>query len=578
MLSVLSGLFLLLFKLIILYRIVPKIMTLRYNVSGLVLLFIFLISGGKGASQNINQKVQTLRIDSSIIMKDGVKLTYFIEGKGSPVIVVSDGELLANVISQELRKNFKFIFINGRMNVADPGDTSKITIDLLADDVEQVRKRLNLGKVILFGHSVSGLIAFEYARKYPQFTSRVIMNASPPFTGKILQTFSNTYWESIASKDRKNALAKNWRNVSGDSLDNAGTSEAGKLRYILDGPKCFYNYNFRADSLLKNSYWNMNVWNRIFSKLINGYDIGKGKTVNAPVFISLGRYDFMCPHMTWNDFKSIIPNLSFFLFENSGHYPLLEEEELFNKELLEWCRATSINSKSRRTNVQPLTSNSLRERSGLDMNIGVGFKNIPMVTSTTGEESTLSFGGGLGMGLTYGHVISRHLDVEGNIVWQFSELSPSLSDVEISFERWILTLTPSFVIPIRGGEVWRLRIGAGPDFYFGSRLVDETISPAGIPKEIWTYSNKIGYHVSAIFEFNLSRYCSMDFGLKGYNVTHKINDGSNNKPVVDDVKNPNGSGIDFVLGFLYNFSFQRGSRPQSAKEVYRNLRAGFKSH
>jgi pimeloyl-ACP methyl ester carboxylesterase len=44
--------------------------------------------------------------------------------------------------------------------------------------------------------------------------------------------------------------------------------------------------------------------------------------------------------MAWNDFKNKIPDLSFHVFEKSGHYALYEEAEQFNNELITWFENT----------------------------------------------------------------------------------------------------------------------------------------------------------------------------------------------------------------------------------------------
>ena len=313
---------------------------MKTSIFTLMLIILCFLAGCKEKTGKTSKKNELAWVEKTIVLRDGTKLTYFIQGKGYPCIVVTEGELLANAISNELKKHFQFIFINARMNVKDPGDIDKISFNVLIDDVEQVRQALKLDKVCVLGHSVSGLIAFEYARKYPQFTSHVIMNGTSPFEDDRETKVCNTFWNNSASKERKDALVKSWSNISRDSLDKLGTSDAGKLKYILDGPKCFYNFNLRADSLLKNSYWNMAVWNHIFNKEIIGYDIGKGNTVNIPVFIAQGKYDFMGPYMAWDNFKSKIPNLSFHVFEKSCHYSLWEEEEQFRNELLAWFNST----------------------------------------------------------------------------------------------------------------------------------------------------------------------------------------------------------------------------------------------
>ena len=318
---------------------------MKATITSLTIFCFCLLIGCNSCTNKPGPKTGLSESRTTILLNDGTKLTYFIEGEGYPCIVVTEGELLTNAISKELKNHFKFIFINARMNVSDPGDVNKITFDVLVDDIDQIRKALDLNKICVFGHSVSGLIAFEYAKKYPQFTSHVIMNGTSPVDGQLLDPLCNMYWETNASKERKEALTKSWSNLSKDSLENLGTSESRKLKYVLDGPKCFYDYNFRADSLLKNTYWNASVWDQIFTKLIPVYDIGKGKTVDIPVFLSQGKYDFYDPYIAWDSCKSKIPNLSFHLFEKSGHYSLYEEEELFRRELITWFENTRTDKK-----------------------------------------------------------------------------------------------------------------------------------------------------------------------------------------------------------------------------------------
>ncbi len=195
-----------------------------------------LVISQSNSKLSTEQKKDSLNRVTIIIMNDGTKLSYFIEGEGYPCIVVTEGILLSNTLSTELKKHFKFIFVNARMNVSDPGDVNKITLDLIVDDVEQVRKAINEEKVMVFGHSISGLIALEYARKYPQYASHVIMNGSPPFYNDRFDSISGNYWQKNASKERKEALFNSWLNISRDSLNNLGTSDAGKLSYLLNSP------------------------------------------------------------------------------------------------------------------------------------------------------------------------------------------------------------------------------------------------------------------------------------------------------------------------------------------------------
>jgi proline iminopeptidase len=198
-------------------------------------------------------------IKTGTVISNGTQLTYFIEGEGYPCIVVTEGALMSKALSNELKNHFKFIFLNARMNMADPGEIDSITFDVLTKDVEQVRIALNLDKVGVFGHSISGLIALEYARRYPQHTAFVIMNGTPPSDS--YGSTQDIYWATNASVERKAAYAEKNKGISIGSLTSLGTSDAGKYVYILSAAWAFYDFNFDATPLLADTYWNMKVWN-----------------------------------------------------------------------------------------------------------------------------------------------------------------------------------------------------------------------------------------------------------------------------------------------------------------------------
>lgn len=57
---------------------------------------------------------------------------------------------------------------------------------------------------------------------------------------------------------------------------------------------------------------------------------------DKPIFLGLGRYDFLAPYCLWNSIRSKFKNLTVRVFEKSGHTPQYEESTLFDEELLRW--------------------------------------------------------------------------------------------------------------------------------------------------------------------------------------------------------------------------------------------------
>ena len=142
---------------------------------------------------------------TDFIYVNGIKLSYVIEGSGIPCLVIGSALYYPRTFSQELRQHFKFIFTDMRAFVPTdtPVDFEKITVDMFIDDVEKIRRALNIPEVCVLGHSIGGNLALEYARKYPQHTSHVIVIGAPPCGMRKNLKASRQHWANNASEERK---------------------------------------------------------------------------------------------------------------------------------------------------------------------------------------------------------------------------------------------------------------------------------------------------------------------------------------------------------------------------------------
>jgi len=279
---------------------------------------------------------------SGIVTVEGAKLNYIIEGSGIPCIVIGSSIYYPRTFSQELRKHFKFIFLDLRHFV--PSDETfeidNITLDTYSDDIDQVRKALGLNKICILGHSIHSLLAFEYACKYPENTSHVIMIGIYPCGLAKGSRASDEFWELDASDERKMILKKNWENINEEAMKNLSPSEAFIKTYVTNGPKYWHDPTYDCSWIWEGVEVNMDVINHLFSAIFNEYDITESfPRIKSPVFLALGRYDYVVPYTLWDDVKEDFPNLSYNLFEKSSHTPQLEEQEIFDKKLIDWIKS-----------------------------------------------------------------------------------------------------------------------------------------------------------------------------------------------------------------------------------------------
>jgi proline iminopeptidase len=85
------------------------------------------------------------------------------------------------------------------------------------------------------------------------------------------------------------------------------------------------------------------VTQHIFTRVFLGYNMFHPPvSIKVPVFVGLGKYDYVIPYTLWRSTYPNIPDFKLVLFEESGHTPQLEETKRFDKELLGWINQKII--------------------------------------------------------------------------------------------------------------------------------------------------------------------------------------------------------------------------------------------
>lgn len=139
--------------------------------------FIFLLllscTGSYGATRS-------LKSDSTIITSDGVQLFLKASGTGSPCIFIHGGpgawsksfEVLGG---NALENTFRMYYYDqrGSGRSANPvnGDYS---LARMVEDIENIRQKTGSGQVYLMAHSFGGILAYNYAKRYPDHVKGLI--------------------------------------------------------------------------------------------------------------------------------------------------------------------------------------------------------------------------------------------------------------------------------------------------------------------------------------------------------------------------------------------------------------------
>ncbi len=282
------------------------------------------------------------RVESGAIKADQFRLRYRIEGNGIPALVIGSSIYYPRVFSQELRQRLRMVFLDHRAfaPVASAGDFPVSGLMDILDDVERARQQLALNSVVVIGHSGHALMALEYAKKYPRHVSHVVMIGIVPNLGPENMAAANQYWRESVDPERKALQAENLRQWPDERPDQAFIPW-----YIHNGPKIWFDPRFDATPLWEGVEFDMAIFNRVWGSEFRDIDITKGlETFDRPVFLALGRYDFIAaPPASWDPIRPKFRDLTVRVFERSGHTPQFEEPELFDRELLHWLQSTPTN-------------------------------------------------------------------------------------------------------------------------------------------------------------------------------------------------------------------------------------------
>jgi len=276
-------------------------------------------------------------MDSGFIEVDDVKIPYWIEGNGKPCIVTCDPSYQRKVLSLQLREHFRFIFMEQRvLHIHEkPISYENITMDTLVEDMETLRKHLGLTELAVLGHSMCGLFALEYAKKYPKHVTHLIMLNTPPH----LEYWASIedYWRANVSEERMNAYRERQENLQ-KIRDELPPDEVAVRGLVAQDPLRWYDLSFDSSDLWAGYRQNTEGLSHIMNQIATSYNVRDNTPVKVPVFMIKSIHDYFVPYTLWDDYSDVFTDLSLHVFEKSGHTPQLEEQELFDKLLIEWLR------------------------------------------------------------------------------------------------------------------------------------------------------------------------------------------------------------------------------------------------
>jgi proline iminopeptidase len=273
---------------------------------------------------------------------NGVRLYYRVAGDApaarAPVLFLHGGPgynsySFARLMGPRLEKSRRMVYLDqrgcGRSERPWEGGYS---LDVLVADLEALRQELGVERWVLLGHSFGGTLALEYAVRYPQHVAGVVF----------VSGFSDA---SASFSTWKRELERLYPGRLAETANPEDTSDYDQVMRALRGVDArtfFQSLQFRnavylqmqeavdEESGLRNTG---ELSRALFSNELPAYRFTTPERLTAPVLVVGGRYDHTIGLESMQALAKALPRATLLEYEQSGHFPYLEEAERFERDV-----------------------------------------------------------------------------------------------------------------------------------------------------------------------------------------------------------------------------------------------------
>lgn len=211
-----------------------------------------------------------------------------------------------------------------------PKDTTLFSIEYGADEVEGIRKALNLGKVNLLGSSYGGALALQYALKYQHNIEKLIIASGLASVPETVAEMNRL--KTLLPKDVQETLAKyeaRWAYLHPEYLKAVDVFYRKHLCRLPQWPD---EVTRSLNEISIPVYFWMNGPNEFtIIGTWKDWDIrARLHEIRVPTLVTVGRHDEVTPKVAETIHKGI-QGSKLMVFENSGHLTMWDEEENYLK-------------------------------------------------------------------------------------------------------------------------------------------------------------------------------------------------------------------------------------------------------
>jgi len=269
---------------------------------------------------------------------DGTRLAYRMIGEGDPLVCLPGGPMQDSAYLGDLgglggRRRLVLLDLRGTGKSAVPADAGSYRCDRQVGDVEALREHLGLSRIDLLGHCAGGNLAVQYAARYPDAVSRLILvtpsliGVGIPVSGELrretAQLRKNEPWfpaaaAALGAIGAGRGTAADWAAIT--PLRHGRWDAAAQRHHAeFSGPVNLA----AADGFAAEGAFTPEATRAALA------------TFPAPVLLLAGEFDLNSPPPAVAEYAALFPDATLLVQPEAGHQPWLDDPDRFVASVLQ---------------------------------------------------------------------------------------------------------------------------------------------------------------------------------------------------------------------------------------------------
>lgn len=250
-----------------------------------------------------------------------VSLFVKVMGHGQPLVFMHGGPGLDHTTLcslEPLADQYTLVFYDHRCNGRSTGQVDSMTWENLTADADTLRSTLGYDKWAVAGHSFGGHVALEYALRYPERVSHLLL----------LDTAGSAWWPQHNAPEILRKRGYRLSTVQAARRFYNGQLRPDEVRPIVMKFLGAYFYHVRslASPAAVRAAFRLKMRPEAhvfgFGQLLPGWTVmARLNEIDVPALVLAGRHDFLFPPEHQAILAERMPNAILEIIERAGHNP-----------------------------------------------------------------------------------------------------------------------------------------------------------------------------------------------------------------------------------------------------------------